>query len=236
MRDSGIFGSPRRNIIIGAVLLMTGLVATVISFFVAMLLFLAGMAIAGIGIAKYGTQQYWWGDMYGRSEPDVSSDEQELGAPNEGREPGGSTISVNLSEGDTRAMKIAAMVLGILGLIVTFFISIFAVALGGLASMVTGEGSYVFIGWLVVLSSILALVGAMRSVDTVKRKSSIDPGARGCDTGERQSQARRDPAGHSGGSQHAVHLFGSRHGLRTWDPAPDDSYGACVHSEQTGER
>ena len=37
-------------------------------------------------------------------------------------------------------MKIAAMVLGILGSIVTFFISVFAVALGGLASMVTGEG------------------------------------------------------------------------------------------------
>ncbi len=161
MRESGIFGSPRRSIIIGAGLFLTGLVAVVIPSLVAMLLFLAGLAIAGIGIAKYGTQQGWWGDLYGRSEPDVSSDEHETSAPNGGREPGGSTVSVNLSEGDTRAMKIAAMVLGILGSIVTFFISVFAVALGGLASAVTGEASYVFIGWLVVLSSILALVGAI---------------------------------------------------------------------------
>ena len=33
--------------------------------------------------------------------------------------------------------------------------------LGGIFSAITGEGIFVFVGWLVVLSSILALVGAI---------------------------------------------------------------------------
>ena len=58
-------------------------------------------------------------------------------------------------------MKIAAMVLGILGSVVTFFVSIGAVLLGGLFSAITGDGFAYLVGWLVGMSSIAALVGAI---------------------------------------------------------------------------
>ena len=59
-------------------------------------------------------------------------------------------------------MKIAAMVLGILGSVVTFFVSVGAVVIGRPFLRNNGRrASRTYIGWLVVLSSIAALVGAI---------------------------------------------------------------------------
>ena len=68
---------------------------------------------------------------------------------------------ITLNRRDRQSVKIAAMVVGILGSVVTFFVSVWTVAVGGLFTAVTGDGIFVSIGWLVVLSSIAALVGAI---------------------------------------------------------------------------
>ena len=164
MRDSGIFGSPRKDIIIGAALLLTGflvVVAPAIVSILAILAVLAGLAIAGVGVAVLGRQKGWWGGLNAGGAQSASSEERGLDVSGDGREPSVPSIPIKLSEGDTKTMKIAAMVVGILGSIVTFFVSVGTVVLGGLFSAFTGEGIFVAIGWLVVLSSIAALVGAI---------------------------------------------------------------------------
>ena len=56
-------------------------------------------------------------------------------------------------------MKVAGLVIGILGAIVTFFIAIGALLLGGLGSAlgVEGSGVAVLLGWLTLLASIVGL-------------------------------------------------------------------------------
>ena len=106
----------------------------------------AGIVMVVIGIVLLGGQKGWWSGL--------SRQQREPSGLQE-REP-------QTSQGkDTQALKIAAMVLGILGSVVTFFVSVGAVVLGGLFSAITGDGFAYLVGWLVVLSSIAALVGAI---------------------------------------------------------------------------
>ena len=67
-------------------------------------------------------------------------------------------------------MTVASMVIGILGAVVTFFIAIGMVLLGGLGDYVGVEGSgmVVIVGWLTVLASIAALVGAILAKNNPK--------------------------------------------------------------------
>ena len=60
-----------------------------------------------------------------------------------------------------KAVRIATMVLGILGSVVTFLFSVLVVTLGGFGTKFEDEGYLVFAGWLVVLSSVIALLGAI---------------------------------------------------------------------------
>ena len=106
----------------------------------------AGIVMVVIGIAMLGGQKGWWSGLSSRAESSGSNE---------------STTQARVNQGDAQTMKIAAMVLGILGSVVTFFVSVGAVVIGGLFSAITGEGLAYYVGWLVVLSSIAALVGAI---------------------------------------------------------------------------
>lgn len=161
MRDSGVFGSPRKDIIVGAALVFVAILAVVIPAILFILAGLAGLAIGGYGIAVLGRQKGWWGDSPERVAASVSEQERGPDISEEAREPGIPVVPINVSSQDTRAMKIAAMVVGILGSVVTFFVSIFTLLASSVLSAFTGEGIFVAIGWLVVLSSIGALVGAI---------------------------------------------------------------------------
>lgn len=60
-----------------------------------------------------------------------------------------------------KAVRIATMVLGILGSVVTFLFSVMVVTLGGFGTKFEDEGYLVFAGWVVMLSSVIALLGAI---------------------------------------------------------------------------
>ena len=65
-------------------------------------------------------------------------------------------------------MRVAAMVIGILGAVITFIIAILFVLLGGLGDAlgIGGSGGVVIMGWLTLIASIVALVGAILSKNT----------------------------------------------------------------------
>lgn len=67
-------------------------------------------------------------------------------------------------------MTVASMVIGILGAVVTFFIAIAMVLLGGLGGAIGVEGSGMVsaVAWLTVLGSIAALVGAILAKNNPK--------------------------------------------------------------------
>ena len=155
-----LFGSPKKNIIIGLVMFLSVIPLNFLAYAVLFqygdppeaysllirLVSWAGLITVGVGIVMLGGEKGWWGDLGKRLAQGGL---------------GESVARTNLKEKDIKSMKIAAMVLGILGSVVTFFVSVGAVVLGGIFSAITGEGIFVFVGWLVVLSSILALVGAI---------------------------------------------------------------------------
>ena len=149
-----LFGSVKKNIIIGLVMILSViplhfLVNVVLPeefILINRLLFWGGLIAIGVGIVMLGGQKGWSGDLGKRMEKGELSE-----VP----------AQITLNRRDRQSVKIAAMVVGILGAVVTFFVSVWLVAIGGLFSAVTGEGIFVFIGWLVVLSSIAALVGAI---------------------------------------------------------------------------
>ena len=136
----------KNSLLIGSVITI-GVILILLKVWVRSDLFaVAGIVMVGIGIALLGGQKGWWSGLSSRAEP-IGSDE--------------STTQVKVKGKDTQALKIAAMVVGILGSVVTFFVSVGAVVLGGLFSAITGDEFAYLVGWLVVLSSIAALVGAI---------------------------------------------------------------------------
>ncbi len=157
MKDSGIFGSPRNDIIIGVALILTGILAALTPL-VGILL---GLAIGGFGIAVLGRQKGWWGDSMARIASSVSGQERGPDISGEARQPSIPAVPISVSSQNAKAMKIAAMVVGMLGSVVTFFVSIFTLLASSVLSAFTGEGIFVAIGWLVVLSSIGALAGTI---------------------------------------------------------------------------
>ena len=136
MKNSWLIGSV---ITIGVILLLMGLL------YGFNILAAVGFVMAVIGIAMLGGQKGWWSGLGTQGEPDGLQERD----------------TRTLQGRDAQTLKIAAMVLGILGSVVTFFVSVGAVVLGGLFSAITGEGFAYLVGWLVVLSSIAALVGAI---------------------------------------------------------------------------
>ena len=136
----------KNSLVIGSVITI-GVILILLKVWVRSDLFaVAGIVMVVIGIAMLGGQKGWWSGLSSRAESSGSNE---------------STTQARVNQGDAQTMKIAAMVLGILGSVVTFFVSVGAVVLGGLFSAITGDGFAYLVGWLVVLSSIAALVGAI---------------------------------------------------------------------------
>ena len=125
---------------------MMGLVNPTIFGILSYLVFFASLASIALGVIRVGSRKGWWKGFGSVSDTSDSVPEAD---------------PVRLSNRDAKSMKIAAMVVGILGSVVTFFVSIFTLLASSFLSAFTGEGIFVAIGWLVVLSSIGALVGAI---------------------------------------------------------------------------
>ena len=142
MINALVSASAKTYFIAGIVLFLLSLFMPYISYPV----FFASLASIAMGVIKVGGRKGWWKELGSGPAESDSSDEA---AP------------VRLSDRDAKSMKIAAMVVGILGSVVTFFVSIFTLLASSVLSAFTGEGIFVAIGWLVVLSSIGALVGAI---------------------------------------------------------------------------
>ena len=123
-----------------------GLAIPAIFWYLTYLVFFASLASIALGVMRVGSRLGWWKGLGSGAAASNSSHEAD---------------PVRLSDRDAKSMKIAAMVVGILGSVVTFFVSILALLVSSIFSAFTGEGIFVAIGWLVVLSSIGALVGAI---------------------------------------------------------------------------
>ena len=171
MKYLRLFGSAKKNIIGGIALMLLGISLAILADqvlneyssmhgalrWLSSLIYWAGLITIGVGIVMLGRKKGWWGRAGKQVERSIDNAGKQVGQiiDNEG------AAQITLNDRDAKSLKIAATALGICGSVVTFFVSVFTVALGGLFSAITGEGIFVFIGWLVVLSSIFALVGAI---------------------------------------------------------------------------
>ena len=132
--------------VIPYMLVFAGLANQVVLTVLVYSLFGASLLSLALGVMRVGSRLGWWKGLGSAGAASNASDE---------------AGPVRLSDRDAKSMKIAAMVVGILGSVVTFFVSIVALLVSSIFSAFTGEGIFVAIGWLVVLSSIGALVGAI---------------------------------------------------------------------------
>ena len=132
--------------VIPYMLVFAGLANQVVLTVLVYSLFGASLLSIALGVMRVGSRLGWWKGLGSGAGTSNASDEAD---------------PMRLSDRDAKSMKIAAMVVGILGSVVTFFVSILALLVSSVFSAFTGEGIFVAIGWLVVLSSIGALVGAI---------------------------------------------------------------------------